>query len=139
MQDVNKSKSEEAFDILNDVIIAHVGMEDGHFLSKAWYLALMIWWVIDAIDDPWKIDDKDYYGNKWLELAGDLVSLLFEDAFRNYVDDLKRAITWELPKCWWKGIEFDALKVLAWDMITEPIANAISTGNWRIAWFKMDW
>ena len=37
--------------------------------------------MIDAIDDPKKIDDKDYYGNKRLELAGDLVSLLFEDSF----------------------------------------------------------
>ena len=98
----------------------------------------MVWRVIEVIEDPKKIDDKDYYGNKWLELAGDLVSLLFEDAFRNYVDDLKRAINWELPKAKRKGDIFDPLKLVTRDTITEPVQNAISTGNWKIARFKMD-
>lgn len=81
----------------------------------------MVWRVIEVIDDPKKIDDKDYYGNKWLELAGDLVSLLFEDAFWNYVDDLKRAINWELPKAKRKGDIFDPLKLVTRDTITEPV------------------
>ena len=138
MADNTKSKSEEAYDILNDLIIAHVGAENGHFLAKARFLAFMIWRLIDAINDPKKIDDKDYYGNKRLELAGDLVSLLFEDAFRNYVDDLKRIINWEIPKCKRRGDVFDVTNAISWDTITEPIQNAISTGNWKIAWFKVD-
>ena len=36
------------------------------------------------------IDDKDYYGNKRLELAGNLLSLLFEDVFKLFNNDLKR-------------------------------------------------
>ena len=29
-----------------------------------------------------QVDDKDYYGNKRLELAGQLLALLFEDCFK---------------------------------------------------------
>ena len=40
--------------------------------------------VIQAQDNPDMIDDKDYYGNKRLELAGSLISLVFEDAFKRF-------------------------------------------------------
>jgi len=58
----------------------------------------MTWRIIEAVEDPTKIDDKDYYGNKWLELAGDLMSLLFEDSFKMFLTDLTREINKEIPK-----------------------------------------
>jgi len=54
------------------------------YLAKARYMALMIRRIIDAIIDPKNLDDKDYYGNKRLELAGQLISLLFEDLFKKF-------------------------------------------------------
>lgn len=51
---------------------------------KASYLALMIRRVILAKNKQIGEDDSDYYGNKRLELAGQLLSLLFEDLFKKF-------------------------------------------------------
>ena len=40
--------------------------------------------VIQAQGDTKVIDDRDYYGNKRLELAGSLLALMFEDLFKRF-------------------------------------------------------
>ena len=59
-------------------------------------MGLMIRRIIEASHDPSKLDDKDYYGNKRLELAGQLVSLLFEDLFKKFQYDLKKQFEMQL-------------------------------------------
>ena len=55
-----------------------------NFKVKAVYTGLMVRRVILAMGDTVKVDDRDYYGNKRLELAGQLLSLLFEDLFKKF-------------------------------------------------------
>jgi DNA-directed RNA polymerase III subunit RPC2 len=74
MLSAKKSKTEEAIDILNRIILSHIddvwGNQEMHFKAKTRFLSLMIRRILDAVFDPSKVDDKDYYGNKRLELAG---------------------------------------------------------------------
>ena len=55
-----------------------------NFKVKVVYLALMLRRTILAQGETLKVDDRDYYGNKRLELAGQLLSLLFEDLFKKF-------------------------------------------------------
>ena len=41
---------------------------------------------------------KDYYGNKRIEMAGDLISLLFEDLFKMYNAKIKESVNKSLQK-----------------------------------------
>mmetsp|Transcript_40966 Transcript_40966/g.55635 ORF Transcript_40966/g.55635 Transcript_40966/m.55635 type:complete len:106 (-) Transcript_40966:881-1198(-) len=85
------SRIEETKDILQNVILAHIPIQKHMpFFLKCRYLAMMVRRIIEAIHDPRKLDDKDYYGNKRLELAGQLVSLLFEDLFKKFQYDFKK-------------------------------------------------
>ena len=83
-----KTKVDEVKDILNKILLSHIPLAEGSgympFMAKSRFMALMIRKIIDAIYDPTKLDDKDYYGNKRLELAGQLISLLFEDLFKRF-------------------------------------------------------
>ncbi len=79
------TRIDETIDILKNVVLAHIPLSKNMpFFAKCRYLALMIRRIIEASQDPSKLDDKDYYGNKRLELAGQLVSLLFEDLFKRF-------------------------------------------------------
>ena len=66
-----------------NLVLAHIPLNNGPipYMNRCRYMALMVRRIIDCIGDPSKMDDKDYYGNKRLELAGYLMSLLFDDVF----------------------------------------------------------
>ena len=61
-----------------------IQVENWNFKVKCCYVALMVRRVILARSDAGDIDDRDYVGNKRLELAGQLLSLLFEDLFKKF-------------------------------------------------------
>ena len=59
---------QEALEALASVIIPHVPAPRLDFRSKVHYVALMTRRVLMAMNDPKLIDDRDYVGNKRLEL-----------------------------------------------------------------------
>ncbi|CAL1540930.1 unnamed protein product [Lymnaea stagnalis] len=136
MYGTKKSKADEARDVLKNVILAHVPVVDWNFKPKAIYLALMVRRIVLTQAGKIKLDDSDYYGNKRLELAGQLLSLLFEDLFKLYNLDLMKVADKNIPKV--RATEFDITKFMRTDPITFGLVNAIATGNWTIKRFKMD-
>jgi DNA-directed RNA polymerase III subunit RPC2 len=61
--------SEEAIEVLATVVLAHVPVEDLNFRPKAIYIATMVRRVLMAMADTKSVDDRDYVGNKRLELS----------------------------------------------------------------------
>ena len=120
---------------LSSILIAHVPVVRGNYHPKALFLALMTKKLINAIKDGNKIDDKDYYGNKRLELAGNLIALLFEDLFKKYNSDLKKIIDQTLIKAGNENI--DIYNLMNSDIITHGLASSIANGNWNVKRFKM--
>uniref|UniRef100_A0A1B6DRA4 DNA-directed RNA polymerase subunit beta n=1 Tax=Clastoptera arizonana TaxID=38151 RepID=A0A1B6DRA4_9HEMI len=131
-----KPAIDEARDLLATTILAHVPVENFNFKLKAIYTALMLRRVIQAQSDTEVVDDRDYYGNKRLELAGSLLSLMFEDCFKRFNSELKTIADKNIPKI--KAAQFDIVKHMRQDLITNALVFAISTGNWTIKRFKME-
>lgn len=129
----------DALEALATIIITHVPVTGLDFRPKALYICFMVRRVLMAVQDPKLVDDRDYVGNKRLELAGQLLALLFEDLFKTFNMNLKANIDKVLKKPN-RGIEFDAYNHIQshGNQITQGMNRAISTGNWSVKRFKME-
>ncbi|KAG2492788.1 hypothetical protein HYH03_008949 [Edaphochlamys debaryana] len=132
-----KSKVDEARDVLAHVVLCHVPVPRYQFAQKIAYVAVMMRRMLFAVLDPACIDDRDYYGNKRLELAGGLLSLLFEDLFKRLNSDIKRQADAVLSKAN-RATQFDVAKAIRTDTITYGLESALSSGNWIIRRFRME-
>lgn len=128
---------EEARDVLANVVLSHIPVEHFDFRTKAIYVGHIVRRVLMVGMGKGDLDDKDYYGNKRLELAGNLLSLLFEDLFKLFNKDLKRQTDMVLSKAN-RAQAFDVVKTIRPDTITNGMFTAISSGNWVLKRFRMD-
>lgn len=130
---------QDGLEALADIVITHVPVYGLDFRPKALYVCFMVRRVLMAMHDPKLVDDRDYVGNKRLELAGQLLSLLFEDLFKKFNSDLKMNIDKVLKKPN-RTAEFDAYQHMQshGNYITQGMNRAISTGNWSLKRFKME-
>jgi DNA-directed RNA polymerase III subunit RPC2 len=128
---------EEAREVLDRVVLSHVPVNHFNFRAKAIYVGHITRRVLMCHLGKMELDDKDYYGNKRLELAGNLLSLLFEDLFKIFSKDLKRQADMVLSKPN-RAQAYDVVKSIRPDTITNGMINAIATGNWVLKRFRMD-
>ncbi|KAJ9132280.1 DNA-directed RNA polymerase subunit beta [Pleurostoma richardsiae] len=134
-----RNNVEEGLDALANIIIAHVPIEGLDFYPKAIYIAMMVRRVLMASHDSKLVDDRDFVGNKRLELAGQLLSLLFEDLFKKFLVDVKYNIDkyFKKPN---KAVAFDPLGSItgSGSHISAGMNRAIQTGNWHVKRFNMN-
>ncbi|KAI5367695.1 Putative DNA-directed RNA polymerase, subunit 2, hybrid-binding domain, RNA polymerase, beta subunit [Septoria linicola] len=136
---VEKTPKQQALEKLAGTIIPHVEVEGLNFRPKALYVAHMTRRVLMAIHDPKLVDDRDYVGNKRLELAGQMLALLFEDLFKDCMRQIKTTMDKVLKKQN-PTQEFDPVRIVEQiePRITSGMERAISTGNWTLKRFRMD-
>ncbi|KAL5178556.1 DNA-directed RNA polymerase III subunit 2 [Glycine soja] len=128
-----------AFSALRDVFLANVPVDQDNFQKKCIYVAVMMRRIMDAILNKDAMDDKDYVGNKRLELSGQLISLLFEDLFKSMTTEVKNLTDKMLDKPD-KAKNFDICTLLTRtrSIITLGLERTLSTGNFEIKRFRME-
>ncbi|XP_024024074.1 DNA-directed RNA polymerase III subunit 2 [Morus notabilis] len=133
----SSEKDDRVMAILKDVFLANVRVHGNNFRPKCIYVAVMIRRIMDAILNKDAMDDKDYVGNKRLELSGQLISLLFEDLFKSMITEVRRAVDNILSKPS-RSSRFDFSQYIVTDKITVGLERSLSTGNWDVKRFKMN-
>uniref|UniRef100_A0AC35TZ87 DNA-directed RNA polymerase subunit beta n=1 Tax=Rhabditophanes sp. KR3021 TaxID=114890 RepID=A0AC35TZ87_9BILA len=129
-------REHDSLDFLRNSMICHIPTPGGDMKMKAIYLGIMLRRLLEAEQNICDVDDRDFYGNKRIELAGSLISLMFEDLFKRFNNELKRIADNSLGKT--LAAPLDIVKHMRQDMITNGLTNALATGNWTIKRFKME-
>ncbi|KAL3813251.1 hypothetical protein ACJIZ3_014519 [Penstemon smallii] len=119
--------------ILRDIFLANIPVNQNNFRPKCIYVAVMLRRMMEAILNKDAVDDKDYVGNKRLELSGQLLSLLFEDLFKSMNEDAQVAMDRILSKP-----RFDISQNIVTERITVGLEITLSTGNWQVKRFRMN-
>ncbi|KAL1547602.1 DNA-directed RNA polymerase III subunit 2 [Salvia divinorum] len=127
-------KEGRALKILQGTFLANVPVHENNLRPKCIYVAVMLRRMIEAILNKDTLDDKDYVGNKRVELSGQLLALLFEDLFKTMNESAHQQIEVHLSK----KTRFDISQCIKNDCITNGLERALSTGNWDIKRFRMN-
>jgi len=128
---------DEARDVLANVVLSHIPVNNFDFRAKCIYIGYIVRRILLVHMGKAELDDKDYYGNKRIELSGSLLALLFEDLFKLFNRDLKLGADKVLSKPN-RTQAFDVTKNFRTDIITNGMQSTISSGNWVIKRFNMD-
>ncbi|KAH0570766.1 DNA-directed RNA polymerase subunit beta [Spironucleus salmonicida] len=109
--------------------------QEYNFKPKLVFLAEMVRRIILCKAGVQLPTDRDFYGNKRIELAGQLFELIFEDSFRNMTQQLSKRI----DDFYKKGREIDPKRIIEFidsKKITISFSQAISSGNVTLDRFK---
>lgn len=79
-----------AINILQNEFLPHVGTNYASLYKKTFFVGYMVNRLIQASLDRTPEDDRDYYGKKRMDMAGQLMSQLFRQHFRQLVEDMKK-------------------------------------------------
>jgi len=147
-QSGGRSKKDLAANYFNNIILCHIPVYAWNLRNKVITICIMTRRVLLAAYAPPEISQalledsgKDFFGNKRLELAGSLLTLLFEDAFKNFNSTLQKEAD-RLMAASARAEPFDFANVMQSSriaaLITDRLEFAISSGNWCIPRFKVD-
>ena len=108
--------------ILSNNIFPHIGTSPSDDLTKAFFLGHAVKKCLLVFLGDLDVDDRDHFGNKRIDLSGNLVGTLFRIAFNRVLGEFKKKI--EKTKCINSKSDFEHLN------ITKQIRSSLSTGNW---------
>lgn len=80
------------------------------------------------------VTDRDFYGNKRLELAGDVLALIFEDAFKTMNVQISKIADEMSKKQKLKNVSVE--KFVDSNRLTNMLQQAISSGNIHLDRFR---
>ena len=112
--------------VVQKEMFPHLGTDETALFAKAHLLAHMVHKCLSTAQGKRDTDDRDHFGNKRLDLAGNLIGNIFRIAFTREMKDFRKTVEKKIAS----GKTINYHTDFNFQTITKNIKNSISTGNW---------
>ncbi len=116
---------------LNNRLLPHIGTEEVNHKAKAHFIGSMARQLINSFLKYGEEEDRDHFGKKRVELAGELLSNLFKSALKNHMIPNARSVILKDPKSHDENVIVKKIQLI-FDkrIISNKLRAALATGNW---------
>jgi DNA-directed RNA polymerase II subunit RPB2 len=129
-------KRQFTIDVLNNDLFPHCGSK----IQKIFFLGYMTNQLLQCSFGWKKIDDRDNYKNKRLDLTGALLNNLFRNYFNKVVKDMQKQVVREINNGSWRSMArykdiinpTNVYKIIKSTTIENGLKRALATGDFGI-------
>lgn len=117
--------------VLNDEFLPHCSTTQGKIYFLAYMVRKLLMSAIfrsDPVNAGTSLEDRDHYANKRLFTAGGMLFMQFQTAFQRLVKEIRT----QMEKTIIKNPTTTAASHIKAQMLTQTMANAISSNKWGI-------
>ena len=117
---------QRAQQVLDENFLPHIGRSPAARVAKAFFVGQMVARLLELKLGLRGPDDKDHLANKRIRHVGELLAIVFRQAFRQLVKEMQ----YSLERHMTKERDISIVSIVRPDIITDRLRHALATGNW---------
>lgn len=106
--------------------LPHIGIDDGSFVRKRYFVGHMVKKLLDAKLGRIPTEDRDHFANKRVDTTGYMLKSLFYSAFKRLTNYIYR----EIERCLLSSNSINIVSIIKPGIISNILYNAISNNVW---------
>jgi DNA-directed RNA polymerase II subunit RPB2 len=138
-KDTQEESLKHGLHIIDKEIFPHIGFGRFYRINKCFYLGYMIYkllCVITNVSTPnigYNYDDRDHYGNKRIDITGNLLSNVFRQSFHKIYKETQTILKKKLVNVsHYRDINIQLSNIIDNKIITKDMTYVLATGNWTV-------
>ena len=119
--------------LIDKEIFPHIGFGRFYRINKCFYLGYMIYKLLCVVTNVDVYDDRDHYGNKRIDITGNLLSNIFRQSFHKIYKETQIILKKKLANVsHYRDINIQLSNIIDNKIITKDMTYVLATGNWTV-------
>ena len=119
--------------IIDKEVFPHIGFGEHYRNNKCFYLGYMIYRLLCVVTNISSYDDRDHYGNKRVDITGNLLSNIFRQSFHKIYKETQILLKKKLANVsHYRDINIQLSNIIDSKILSKDMIYVLATGNWTV-------